>query len=742
MSTASQSASATKRRLAIRGRRDLAVALESFRGETVWALKDPIALQYFHLRDQEYWIFRQLDGGVSLADLQERFAERFAPQRLALSELQSFLGTLHQAGLVIADAPGQADELLRRAQQHHWQKIRQTLGNPLALRFRGFDPDRFLNALASLSRPLFSPWSQFAGGALVLAAIVLVASRFDVLEARLPDRHAFFSPANLVWIAVTLAVTKILHELGHALTLKRLGGECHEMGVMLLVFTPCLYCNVSDAWMLPGKWQRAAVGAAGIVVELVLAAACTFLWWFSQPGLFNSLCLNVMFVCSASTLLINGNPLLRYDGYYVLADLAETPNLSRQATMALRQLLARVVLGVELPAEEEVSIARRLVLSLYALASIVYRCVILFGVLWFVHKTLQPHRLEVLAEILTLAVAGGFVLTPLWQFVKFVNHPYWRRKVRTRRSIAGGLVVLAAMAGLLAIPFPYRISAPVVVQAVEARRVYAAVPGRLVQGVAEGAVVQPGEVLAQLESTDLQLEIEKLRGQRNQQLLRVENLQRRQVQDNAAAAELPTARELLADLEQRLEQKLTDEKRLTLTAPLAGTVLPPRRHEPQPVAGALPTWSGTPLDPRNRGCAVDTGTLVCLVGDPSRLEALLVVDQSDVEFVTPGQSVKVQLDQAPGTILIGKIVELAEIDLQTTPPELLAGGDIATRKDEQGLARPASTSYQARVTFDAPAQTLLIGESGRAKIAAAPLSLGRRAMRAFGRTFGLDLSQR
>ncbi|MGH7128191.1 MAG: hemolysin D, partial [Planctomycetaceae bacterium] len=134
-----------------------------------------------------------------------------------------------------------------------------------------------------------------------------------------------------VWILVALAVVKIGHELAHAAACKHFGGECHEMGLMLLVFTPCLYCNVSDAWMLPSKWHRAAVGAAGMYLEVVLAAACTFLWWFSTPGLFNTICLNTMFVCSVGTLLFNGNPLLRYDGYYIISELFEVPNLHRQA---------------------------------------------------------------------------------------------------------------------------------------------------------------------------------------------------------------------------------------------------------------------------------------------------------------------------------------------------------------------------------------------------------------------------
>jgi putative peptide zinc metalloprotease protein len=494
--------------------------------------------------------------------------------------------------------------------------------------------------------------------------------------------------------------------------------------------------------MLPGKWQRAAVGAAGIVVELVLAAAATFLWWFSEPGLFNSLCLNVMFVCSVSTLLINGNPLLRYDGYYVLADLTETPNLSRQATVALREILAHTILGIELPPEEELSLRRRLVLPLYVAASIVYRVFVLFGVLWFIHRSLQPHRLEALAEILAVAVVAGFIVTPLWQFGRFLGHPYWRRKVQTRRAALSGLAIVILAGATLGVPLPHRIAAPVVVQPADARRVYAAVRGTLVQGAEEGVAVRRGDTVAQLVNAELQLEIEQLRGQRDRQKLRVENLASRQIQDNVAAAELPTARELLADLDQRLAQKLLDDARLTLTAPVDGTVLPPRRHESQPVAGTLPDWSGTPLDPRNRGCSLETGTLVCLIGDPSRLEALLVIDQSDVEFVAPGQKVRIQLDQAPGTILEGTIEEVAEIDLKTTPPELLAAGDLASRKDAAGVPRPASTSYHARAALSSAPQPLLIGESGRAKIDVAPLSLGRRLMRALGRTFGVDLVSR
>jgi putative peptide zinc metalloprotease protein len=739
MATAQVATSALYRRLALRARRDLALTLQSFRGQPVWALKDPVALQYFHLKEEEFWIFRQLDGTVSLSDVRERFMERFAPRRLALSELQSFLGTLHQAGLVISDAPGQGEKLLRHAREQRIRQLWQTLANPLAIRLRGFDPDWLLSKLLPFARFCFTDWGRAGAIGLILSAVILIAARFDVLQARIPEMEVFFGPANLAWIAATLAGIKVLHELGHGLTLKHFGGECHEMGIMLLVLTPCLYCNVSDAWMLKDKWQRAAVGGAGIAVELVLAASCTFLWWFSEPGLFNSLCLDVMFVCSVNTLLINGNPLLRYDGYYVLADLLEMPNLSRQATMALRVVLARAILGVELPEEDNLPAIQRSFLAGYALTSLVYRWIILFGVLWFVHKTLQPYRMEIVAELLAAAVVAGLALKPLLHFGRFLSHPFWSRKVQSRRALVSGLAVLAVAAALLAVPLPHRVTAPVLVQSAGARRIYAAVGGRLTQGVLEGSAISTGDTLATLENTDLALEIKKLRGQRDQQRLRVRNLRRRQVQDDAAAAELPSAEEFLADLEGRLTRKEVDERRLILRSPIGGTVLPPPRRELERPVSSLSTWSGTPLEPHNRGCHLETGTLVCLVGDTNALEAILIIDQSEIEFVAPGQKVRIQLDQDPGEILTGVISELSEVELEVTPRELIAAGNIATRADDHGRPRPVSTSYQARVELDAQASSPLIGESGRARIEVAPLSLGRRLVRLLGRTFRMEL---
>src|SRR5262249_5550710 len=169
----------------------------------------------------------------------------------------------HRGNLLVANATGQGGELLKRDNQRRRQKWLELAGNFLCLRFRGIDPDRFLNWLNRRAGWIFSPIAAICAFALIFTSAALVAAEFDSVWLRLPSFRAFFAANNWFWLAVTMCVTKILHELGHGLACKRFGGECHEMGVMLLVLSPCLYCNVSDAWLIPSDWRRAASSAAG-----------------------------------------------------------------------------------------------------------------------------------------------------------------------------------------------------------------------------------------------------------------------------------------------------------------------------------------------------------------------------------------------------------------------------------------------------------------------------------------------
>ena len=321
-------------------RRDLLATPTQLRGRRYWTIKDPIALRYYQLRDEEHFLWGLLDGQRTLEQIVAQFERRYAPRRLRRSELSGFLMLLHREGLVLAPAWGQGPQLAARREQRLWQQRLSQLTNVLAIQLPGINPDRLLSAIVPRLSWVFSAWFLVAVMSLFIASATLVAVNFAALAQRLPHLGDFFSATNLLWLAVALAVVKTLHELGHALTCKHFGGECNRLGLMLLVFTPALYCDVSDAWMFASRWRRIAVSAAGMLVELILASLAVILWATTEPGWINALCLNIVVVCSVGTLLINGNPLLRYDGYYILADLLGTPNLRQQASAAVGRGLA------------------------------------------------------------------------------------------------------------------------------------------------------------------------------------------------------------------------------------------------------------------------------------------------------------------------------------------------------------------------------------------------------------------
>jgi putative peptide zinc metalloprotease protein len=741
MSTASEAfGSAAARRLAMRMRPDLCIAPQEYASRRYWLVKDPVALRYYHLGEEEHAVLAMLDGRTSLLEMQRRFQADFAPLQVTLEQLYSFVGHLAQLGLLLVESPGQTEALLERRIRRRRSAWLETATSVLAIRFRGVDPEPLLRWLGLRCTWLFSPWFLGACLALVAGAVILAALCFDVLAAKLPEMRAFLSPGNLLWLAVCMALAKGLHELGHALTCKHFGGACHEIGILLLVFTPCLYCNVSDVWLFANKWHRIAVSAAGILVEIVLASACLFLWWFSEPGLANTLFLNMVVVCSVNTLLLNGNPLLRYDGYYVLADLIEVPNLSQQARAVLRRGLERLFLGENRPPARYVPKRLRALVGVYGIASLVYRCFVLVLVLWVVYKFLKPYNLEVLAELVAVLAIAGMIAMPLWSFASWFSNPLARQSFRPGRAAVSCLVCVLVAAAALLIPLPFRIYAPAVIEPQGGRSVYVVVPGRLVEAVQPGEHVAAKQELGRLASLDLAREVADLSGQREQQRLRLMNLRLRLADDLSVAPQIPPAQEALRGIESRLAQRQRDQQQLVLRAPEAGTVIPaPWQPAPPFSPDRLRAWSGDLLEPRNVGAYLESGTLFCVIGDPLRLEAVLVVDQADMQFVSQGQRVRLKLDQMPGRVVEGTITEVSKTDLKVAPRELAKESGLAIRLDRAGIPHPASTSYQARVALDACPQGLLVGAHGQAKILAAPQSLGSRIYHGLSQVFRFAL---
>ncbi|MCA9167260.1 MAG: biotin/lipoyl-binding protein, partial [Planctomycetales bacterium] len=506
--------SSSSRRLPLRMRPDLAIRYHRYQGQPYWVIKEPIGLKYYRFQEEEYSILRMLDGNCSFDEIKQRFEREYAPQKISLGDLQHFIGMLHRSGLLITDAEGQGQQLRKRRDEAVRRELLSKLSNVLAMRFKGIDPDKLLNWLAPFTNWFFTKWAGIFWGLFGLSALLLVGVKFEVFRQRLPAFHEFFGPENWIFLGATLAITKVLHEFGHGLSCKKFGGECHEIGVMVLVLTPCLYCNVSDSWLLPNKWHRAVIGAAGMYVEVVLASMATYLWWFSEPGLLNHICLSVMFICSVSTVLFNGNPLLRFDGYYIMSDIAEIPNLRQKATKILQKYASEWCLGIEQQDDPFLPQRNRWFFALYTIAAIGYRWVVVISIMLFLNKVLEPYGLKVIGQTVAFCGLVGMFVQPIWQLWKFFKVPGRIHQVKRNRLLATLAVIGAIIAAIVYVPLPYSVKSAVEVQAKDASSVYALVPGTLVEmKVKPGDQVTEGQVIAVMENDDLRMTVEELERQ-------------------------------------------------------------------------------------------------------------------------------------------------------------------------------------------------------------------------------------
>jgi putative peptide zinc metalloprotease protein len=736
----------------MRLRADLLVSEIESSEQTTWIVKDPLAAEHFQFSAEEYALMDWLRERTTIGELQRRFNRRFSPRTIRPEAIWDFLSRLHASGLLVSDSVGQGPELLQRRDKERLRRVAYSWTSLLGIRFRGIDPDPFLTAVHNECRWFFSRLALVPLLVLVLFALSLVFGHFDEFRDRLPELSAFADPRNLIWLLAAIGAVKVLHEFGHAMACKYFGGEVHEMGFMLLVFSPCLYCDVSDAWQFPSRWQRIAVSAAGIFVEIVLAAAATIVWWYAQPGMVQLIALNIMVICTVNTLLINGNPLMRYDGYYVLSDLLETPNLWQRSREAFKHFWSDWLLGQ--PAEDDplIPAGKRPWLAAYAVCSQVYMAAVCVTIVWALAKVLYPYHLQNLAYAVGLTLFGSALITPISAAREIVRNPIRRADVRTGRVTLLMALAAAIIAGVMMIPIDYDVRAPLVIMPADAARVYATADGTLVKMLPPGTKVHRGDVIGQLQDTRAEIEIARLEGERKLRQLHVDHLERLRGIDHEANDQLPTARTALADSQRRLDERRKEAKRLTMTAPVDGFVIsPPRRPSPkssaETEASHLPEWSGSLLDPNTVGAHVEPGTLVCLIGDPRKQTAVLLVNDTDIKRLAPGQKTRLRIDELPGRVIDGEVVEVARHKLD----------DIETLKTRQadlspllvGLVAPGETGamYEVRVRFSQesrdksqePELPLVIGGRGDAKVTAERITIGRQIYRYLAQTFRLPM---
>ncbi len=487
--------------LVVKLRPDLVVQPQFYEGMTHYVVKDPLALKYFRFKIEEYYLLEQFDGKLTLQEVKKAFERKYRPQTISIEDLTRFVAQLHEAGIVHIDSGEQAKVLIRRRRKNRWRKVWAFLANILFIKIPIIDPERLLTKMYPYFRWIFTRTFVTISTCSMLMALGLVASQWKTFYDKLPDFQSFFNWWTIMSFWVCLAGVKIIHEFGHGLTAKHFGGEVHEMGILFLVLTPALYCDVTDSWLLPNKWKRIWISAAGIYVECFLASIATFVWWYSTPGLLNSLAMATMFICSVNTIMFNANPLLRYDGYYVMADWLEIPNLRIKSTQFFAYLIQEKVLGLEIPVQSYMPKSRRLLFVTYSVASYIYRWFVTFAILWFLSQVLKPYKLESVSYLLATGALVPLLGMPVYQIGKFLRTPGRLRKVKKARAAAYAAAAIALVVGILLIPTPLRIDGTLVLKLEKPEEIYAEVEGQLVDlKVRDGEWIEKDGLIAKLKN--------------------------------------------------------------------------------------------------------------------------------------------------------------------------------------------------------------------------------------------------
>jgi putative peptide zinc metalloprotease protein len=704
--------------LQVKLRPDLVVQPQFYEGMTHYVVKDPIALKYFRFKIEEYFLLQQFDGKNTLQDVKKAFERKYRPQTISIDDLTRFTAQLHEAGIVQIDSQDQAKVLIRRRRKNQWKKIWQFFANILYIKIPIIDPEKLLTGMYPYFRWIFSTtFVTFAVG-MMLAAITLVASNWTEFYSKLPEFQSFFNWYTILAFWCSLAIVKVIHEFGHGLTAKHYGGEVHEMGMLFLVLTPALYCDVTDSWLLPNKWKRIWISAAGIFVECFLASCATFVWWYAQDGLLKSLAMATMFICSINTIMFNANPLLRYDGYYVMADWLEIPNLRIKSTQFFSYLFQEKVLGLEIPVQNYMPRSRRFLFVTYAVASYLYRWVVTFSIIFFLTQFLKKYKLQSVGYMMAGGSLVPLLFMPLYQIVKFVRTPGRMRKVKKARAAVFFAVVGAIVAGILLIPTPLRVSGTLVLSAAKPQELYAEVPGRLVElNVRDGEWVKKDTKIASLSNP------EKLRERTD--------LQEKQASSLAKAAWFGQSHEpesrvmkkqheqMAMDLEPGIDKVAHQISKLDLYADRDGQVM------------------GVP-HPETIGQWLKPGKPFCEVGDPHKLEAHLILDQGDIDLIALNRKAWIKVYGDSEVTWRSYVGEIAKRNRDDIPAELsnTGGGEIATKQDQKtGQNKPINAVYELIIPIDNPDLVLQPGQRGFAKIDGGTHTLGWWLWRLITKTF-------
>ncbi|MEO8152322.1 MAG: site-2 protease family protein [Rhizobacter sp.] len=659
------------------------------RGKPWVLLFDPVTQRFHRMSPSVYRVISLLDGQRTLDEVWtaacEQAGDAAADQGTAISqhELVQLMSSLYTNDLLQTQVSPDASEVFERFQKQARSKMKQSWLNPLSIKLPLLYPDPWFERHAALARALFS-WGVLAAWlALVLPAGVLAAQHWTGLTENLSDR--VLSATNLLLLWVTYPVVKSIHEWAHGMAVKAWGGRVREIGLMLIVFMPVPYVDATASYHFPSKWARAAVAAAGIMAELALGAIAVYVWLMAESGLVTAFAFNVILIAGVSTLLVNGNPLMRYDGYFIFCDIFELPNLAQRATQYWTYLIDRFAFGSPDAQPPLESSGERWLLGAYGAVAPFYRMSISIGLIWFIAT--QYFFVGVL-----LAIAGAWTaaVMPIWKGWKHLTEGAAlarRRESAMRRTLITGALV-AAVVGFL--PLPFYSTHQAVVWLPDDAIVRAQSAAHIAQARVNSAeLVTAGQTLLSLDSPTLLADY----GVALASVMQVQAQLRQAEVDNQVRAE--SLRAQLASRSAKLEDLQHRVDALSVVAATAGR------------------W--TPAAPTDlAGRYVKRGDVLgYIVTGPSRL-VRVAVTQEDMDVIRSRvKGVDVRLANAVRSPIAGQVqrqVPGGEFDLVSPALGTNGGGDIAVDPSQQKGTRALKRVFDVEVLLAQPSSAAVFGD--------------------------------
>ncbi len=620
---------------------------QDYRGDRWYVLHNKANDTPIRFNEAAYAFIGRFDGKLTVQDNWEAVQQEIGENAPNPQEMVMILAQLFSLGALGGGTPPRIKDFFGQLQGNR-PAIKRL--NPLVLRIPLFDPDRLLNYLVVFIRPLFTRTALVVWSLTVTIAAILAVVNLSSLGAAF--NRDLFQPENLFALVMLYVAVKLVHEFSHAFALKIWGGEVHEMGISLLVLVPVPHVDATAAWAFRDKRKRVLVSAAGIMAELFIAALALFIWFSVEPGAVKDTAFNIALIASVSTVLFNGNPLLRFDGYYMLQDYIEIPNLATRSNRYYIYLIQRYLFGMEQATSPQTAEREHLWFIFYGPAALIYRLMVMLAIGIFL---IQEYL------VIGIALAGWAIamqlLLPVIKGIVFVVRGQQLAEVRTRAIGVSFAVITAVVVILGFVPVSLTTRAEGVIWVPDQARVFAETEGFIEKlRVSSGDQVKPGDVLVEMRNPVLRTRLAVLEA-RHRELLarRWSELFNEQVKAQISSTELKT-------LEYELESVREQVEGLIVKSQVSGTVV-------------LLAESG--LD----GVYLSQGQLLGYVSKRDRLIVRSVVSQSDIGLLRRNvESVEVRLAENLSQRIDARIIReipAASLELPSAALGTFGGGNIA-----------------------------------------------------------------